>query len=174
MRQYGGHVGQVVGLYLTEAGGLPVRAVASAVAAAGHGLLGDRYQTGAGEWSYDPRLYDDVTLIAVEALAAANTECGVRLGAGASRRNIETVGVDLDALIGGLFRVGEVVLRGERACEPCRYLDRVTGQAAKTALQGRGGLRATIVTGGRLQVGDLVATVPTVRKDVHDVASGRS
>ena len=143
-----------------------MQAVESAVAVVGQGLLGDRYQTGAGAWSYDPRLYDDVALIAVEALAAARAERGVELQAGASRRNLETSGVDLDALIGRLFRVGEVVLRGERRCEPCRYLDRVTGQAAKAALRGRGGLRATIVTGGRLRAGSPVEPQPAVPLDV--------
>jgi MOSC domain-containing protein YiiM len=149
-------MGYVVGVYLGESGGLPMRSVESAVAVPGQGLLGDRYQTGTGEWSYDPRLYDDVTLIAVEALAAAGAEYGVRLEAGLARRNLETSGVDLDALVGRFFSVGEVELRGERPCEPCRYLDRVTGQAAKEALRGRGGLRATVITGGRLRVGDLV------------------
>lgn len=144
------------GDYLVEAGGLPMRFVESAMAVVEQGLLGDRYQTGAGEWFYDPRLYDDVTLIATEALAAARVKQGVHLNRGASRRNVETRGVDLDALVGCLFRLGEVVLRGERPCEPCRYLDRVTGQSAKGALQGRGGLRATVVSGGRLRVGDLV------------------
>jgi len=69
--------------------------------------------------------------------------------------NVETRGVDLLALVGRQFRIGEVVLRGNRACEPCRYLDRVTGQPAKAALAGRGGLRATVITGGAVRVGDL-------------------
>jgi MOSC domain-containing protein YiiM len=149
-------MGYVTGVYLGESGGSPMRSVESAVAVPGQGLLGDRYQTGTGEWSYDPRLYDDVTLVAVEALAAAGAEYGVRLEAGLSRRNLETSGVDLDALIGRRFLVGEVVLRGERPCEPCSYLDRVTGQPAKEALRGRGGLRATVISGGCLRVGDLV------------------
>jgi hypothetical protein len=76
------HMGYVTGVYLGESGGLPMRSVESAVAVPGQGLLGDRYQTGTGEWSYDPRLYDDVTLVAVEALAAAGAEYGVRLEAG--------------------------------------------------------------------------------------------
>lgn len=139
-----------------------MQSVESAVAVAGQGLLGDRYQAGTGEWSYDPRLYDDVTLVAVEALAAAGAEHGVLLAAGLSRRNVETRGVDLDALVGRLFQIGPVVLRGERPCEPCRYLDRVTGQPAKDALRGRGGLRASVVTGGRLCVGHLVVARPAV------------
>ncbi len=150
-------MGEVVGVYLAESAGRPMRAVASAVAVAGQGLLGDRYQAGTGEWSYDPRLYDDVTLVAVEALDAASTEFGVHLQGGVSRRNLHTRGVDLEALVGRCFRAGEVELRGERPCDPCRSLDQLTGQPAKAALQGRGGLRATVITGGRLRVGDPVA-----------------
>ncbi len=149
-------VGQVVGVYLAGAAGMEMRPVQSAVAVAGQGLLGDRYQAGTGQWCYDRRLYDDVTLIATEALDAAGAEHGVHLHGGAARRNLETRGVDLQALVGRQFRIGEVVLRGNRACEPCRYLDRVTGQPTKTALAGRGGLRATVITGGALRVGDRV------------------
>jgi MOSC domain len=163
-------MGQVVGVYLADSAGLPMRSVESAVAAVGKGLLADRYQVGTGQWSYDPRLYDDVTLIAQEALAAASVQHGVRLEAGASRRNLETRGVDLDALVGRRFHVGEVELCGERPCEPCRYLDRVTGQPAKAALRGRGGLRATILSGGRLRVGDLVVVNPTHPVTPVDVA----
>lgn len=166
-------VGCVAGIYLVEAGGLPARAAGSATAVVGQGLLGDRYQTGAGEWSYDPRLCNDVTLIAVEALAAARTEQGVELEAGVSRRNVETRGVDLAALVGRLFRVGDVVLRGERPCEPCRYLDEVTGQSAKAALQGRGGLRATVVSGGQLRVGDVVEPQPAVQQYGQSLTAGR-
>jgi MOSC domain-containing protein YiiM len=137
-----------VGVYLADSAALPMRSVQSAVAAVGRGLLGDRYQAGTGHWCHDPRLYDDVTLVAQEALAAAGAQCGVQLGSGASRRNLETPGVDLDALVGLRFHVGEVELRAERSCEPCRHLDQVTGQPAKAALQGRGGLRATILHGG--------------------------
>lgn len=155
-------MGRVAGVYLATSAGLPMRSVDSAVAVAGEGLLGDRYQAGTGEWSADPRLYDDVTLIAVEALAAARAEQGVALAGGAARRNLETRGVDLDALVGRRFRVGSVVLRGERPCHPCRYLDRVTGLPSREALHGRGRLRATVVAGGVLQVGDPVEMLPAV------------
>ena len=68
-----------MGVYLAKSAGLPVRSVASAVAAVGQGLLEDRYQTGRGEWCYHQRLFDDVTLIAVEALTlpARNTACSL-------------------------------------------------------------------------------------------------
>jgi len=139
-------------VYLAGAAGQTMRLVQAAVAVAGQGLVGDRYQAGTGQWCYDRRLYDDVTLIAAEALDAAGAEHGVHLQGGVARRNVETRGFDLEALAGRHFRIGEVVLRGNRACEPCRYLDRVTGQPAKAALAGRGGLRATVITGGAVRV----------------------
>ncbi len=167
-------MGRVVGVYLAGAAGQTMRSVQSAVAVAGQGLVGDRYQTGTGQWCYDRRLYDDVTLIAVEALDAAGAEHGVHLRTGAARRNVETRGVDLEALVGRHFRIGEVVLRGNRVCEPCRYLDRVTGQPAKVALAGRGGLRATVITGGAVRVGDpVLARLATWPGDQDAAAPGR-
>ncbi len=161
-------MGRVVGVYLAEAAGLALRSVQTAVAVAGQGLLGDRYQNGSGEWCYDRRLYDDVTLIATEALDAAGAEHGVHLQAGAARRNLETRGVDLQDLVGRHFQIGGVVLYGNRACEPCLYLDRVTGQPAKAALAGRGGLRATVITGGALHVGDSVLAWAATRSGGAD------
>ncbi len=146
--------------------------VQAAVAVAGQGLVGDRYQTGTGQWCYDRRLYDDVTLIATEALDAAGAEHGVQLHAGEARRNVETRGVDLQALVGRTFQIGEVVLRGNRACEPCRYLDRVTGQPAKAALNGRGGLRATVITVGAVRVGDPVLARPATWPGAQEAAAG--
>lgn len=151
-------MGRVAGIYLAGAAGEPMHSVAAAVALAGRGLEGDRYCNDTGHWSFDRRLVEDVTLIAVEALAEAEAEHGVRLADGASRRNLETLDVDLDALIGRTFRIGDVLLRGDRPCDPCRYLDGLTGQPAKAALSGRGGLRATVLRGGSLRVGDEVTT----------------
>jgi len=164
-------MGRVVGVYLAGAAGQAMRSVQSAVAVAGQGLVGDRYQAGTGQWCYDRRLYDDVTLIASEALDAAGAEHGVHLHTGAARRNVETRGVDLQALVGRTFQIGEVVLRGNRACEPCRYLDRVTGQPAKAALAGRGGLRATVITGGAVRVGDPVLVQPATWPGAKDAAA---
>jgi MOSC domain-containing protein YiiM len=103
-------MGRVVGVYLAGAAGVAMRSVQAAVAVAGQGLVGDRHQTGTGEWCYDRRLYDDVTLIAAEALDAAGAEHGVHLQGGVARRNVETRGVDLQALVGRHFLIGGVVL----------------------------------------------------------------
>ena len=73
-----------------------------------------------------------------------------------ARRNLIVRGVDLDALRGRRFRVGAVECLGQRRCEPCAHLERVTRPGVLRALVHRGGLRADIVRGGELHVGDPV------------------
>jgi len=148
--------GIVTGVFLADAGGQPMRSVTTAEAIPGQGLTGDRYSSGLGEWSYDARLCNDMTLIATEVLAAIVAEGGPDLRSGLHRRNVETTGIDLISLIGGRFRIGAVALQGDRACDPCRYLDGVVGVSAMAALRERGGLRATILGTGVLRVGDPV------------------
>lgn len=146
-----------------RAGAVPV-SVGQADALAGAGLAGDRYAAGAGSFSRWPGPGRAVTLIAADALAAAESEFPVHLSAGEHRRNLVVTGVPLHALRGVRFRVGEAVLDGVRLCAPCAYLSRVTGQPeAFAALVGRGGLRAEVVTGGRICVGDPVVPVAVVR-----------
>jgi MOSC domain-containing protein YiiM len=55
-----------------------------------------------------------------------------------------------------VFRVGEVKLKGVRLCEPCRLLEQRTGKPVFDALKGQGGLRAEILEGGTIRVGDPV------------------
>ena len=61
---------------------------------------------------------------------------------------------NLGTLVGRRFRLGAVVCRGRRLCEPCAHLDRVNGGGVLRPLVHRGGLRADVVDGGTLRVGD--------------------
>jgi MOSC domain-containing protein YiiM len=98
-----------------------------------------------------------VTLIEIEAIEALERDYGVKLSPGDARRNIVTRGVALNHLVGKEFRVGEAVLRGIRLCEPCQHLVRLTGQEkVLPGLVHRGGLRAQVVKGGVIRVGDAV------------------
>ncbi len=147
--------GRVEGIYLgLRRGELPV-SVAEAEAIPGHGLAGDRYWSGAGTWSHWPGAGREVTLIAAEVLDRLPPAC--RLSAAEARRNLVTRGVDLNALVGRDFRVGPVWLRGQRLCEPCAHLERLTRPGVAAALVGRGGLRADILAGGRIRAGDVLA-----------------
>jgi MOSC domain-containing protein YiiM len=99
----------------------------------------------------------DLTLIAAEELERLGDEHGIRLAPGESRRQVTTRGIDLNPLVGKRFRVGEVEAVGVELCEPCMVLARLTGEfGVLRGLAHRGGLRADVVTGGRIAVGDAV------------------
>jgi MOSC domain-containing protein YiiM len=118
----------------------------------GRGLEGDRYFRAEGESK--PRRDRDLTLIATEALRALEAEHGIVLSAAASRRNVATSGIDLNALAGRRFAVGEVECEGIELCEPCSHLQGLTQRGVLRGLVHRGGLRAAIVSGGEIAVGD--------------------
>ena len=110
--------GRLVAIYTTGAGGEPMVSSDACRAVAGAGLEGDRYATKSGNFSATEGAGREVTLIAREAIAAAN-EQGVRIDEHETRRNLVTEGVDLAALIGKTFSVGDAVLIGVRDCPPC-------------------------------------------------------
>ncbi|MFQ5914963.1 MAG: MOSC domain-containing protein [Nitrospinota bacterium] len=126
-------------------------------AVAGRGLDGDRYFEGTGKYSKKPGPGRHVTLIESETLEALKRETGIDLKPDWCRRNILTGGVPLNHLVDREFRVGEVKLRGVRLCEPCAYLEKLTGlRGVRKALVHRGGLRAQILSDGLIRVGDVV------------------
>ena len=91
-----------------------------------------------------------------EALVGLGQEYKLELDASQSRRNLLTEGVPLNHLVGKEFRVGSVRLKGVELCEPCGHLEKLTIKGVKKGLGHRGGLRAQIVAGGTLRVGDTV------------------
>ncbi|GEM_PF-320425 len=142
--------GTVVALCTAPSAGAPMLRHRQIELLAGKGIAGDRYALGTGHWS-DPRWPDqELTLIMAETAEALG------LAPASLRRNIVTRGVDLDTLIGATFRIGEATLLGVRRCDPCRWLEQFTRPGAMRELATRGGLRAHIVTGGSVQVGDHV------------------
>jgi MOSC domain-containing protein YiiM len=149
--------GSVVSIHITRAAGQPMEAVSDARAVAGRGLEGDRYFLGMGYYSDKPGAGGrEVTLIETETLDALPAEGPIKISAAESRRNIATVGVPLNHLVGREFWVGEVRLRGTRLCEPCRYLDGLTHSGVMAALVHRAGLRAQILNDGVIRSGDTV------------------
>ena len=152
--------GRVEALVVAERAEAPVRLVDRAEAQAGAGLRGDRYAAGRGTFSDAHGRGHDLTLVEAEALEALTTAPD-RLAA--ARRNVVTRGIDLDALIGRRFRVGEVECFGQRRCEPCAHLERLTEPGVLRALVHRGGLRADVLTDGVVRVGDPVAALDADR-----------
>jgi MOSC domain-containing protein YiiM len=153
--------GQVVAVYTAPEEGAPMESRDGVQAIAGIGLDGDRYATGDGKYA---RPDDDgkraITLIEREAVAAARREYDVEIGEHETRRNVVTEGVPLNHLVRRTFRVGDVVLRGFKLAEPCTYLEGLTRSGVRRALVHRAGLRAEILEGGTIRVGDTVEAVP--------------
>jgi MOSC domain-containing protein YiiM len=147
--------GTITGIYIATEEGGAIRAVEAVDAVAGKGLVGDRYYTKTSdEDEHDPGT--EVTLIASEGLEQARAEKGLELEPGEHRRNLVTEGVDLDELLGKEFTVGDVRLKGVRPNPPCRYLEELTGKKVVKPLIDGGGVRAQILIGGTIKVGDSV------------------
>ena len=149
---------RLVAIFVAPTAGAPMEARSAVEAIAGVGLEGDRYATDAGKYSGTGRGARHVTLIEREAIDAVRTEDGgVPVTEAETRRNLVTEGVALNHLVGREFRVGAVRLRGVKLAEPCVYLEQLTGhEGVRAAFVHRGGLRAEILDGGELRVGDAV------------------
>ncbi|HYH92905.1 MAG TPA: MOSC domain-containing protein, partial [Candidatus Saccharimonadales bacterium] len=133
--------GRVEAIHLATAAGEPMHAVERVVARTGGGLEGDRYDQGLGHWSAIRRSGDALTLIEAEAIEALARDHGITLAPGEARRNLTTRGIGLDALIGRTFRIGAVTAHAVRRCEPCSYLEELTGKEVLAPLVHRGGIR---------------------------------
>lgn len=146
--------GAVVSIHLAAAEGEPTVAVPEVDAVAGAGLRGDRYFQPVGQGTPPDR---ELTLIEQEALDAAARDHGIVLAPGEHRRNVVTVGIRLNDLLGKEFLVGPVLVRGIDLAEPCKYLEDHTGKRGLIrALIHRGGLGVEILRGGPIRVGDPV------------------
>lgn len=144
----------VASLHIADAAGREIKSVEEVRAVAGKGLEGDRYFLATGAYSDRPEPGREVTLVESEAVEALERESAIKLSARETRRNIATRGVALNHLVGAEFQVGEAKLRGIRLCEPCMCLEGLTRAGVRAGLTHRGGLRAQIVVGGRIAVGD--------------------
>lgn len=157
---------RIEAIHLADAPRAPVRATAETTAIPGRGLLGDRYERGVGTFSDWPKDHE-LTLVEAEVIEDLAREHDIRFGPGETRRNLTTRDVCLNDLVGRRFRIGaDVECVGTRLCEPCGHLEVVTGRPDLCRIMaGRGGLRARILTGGTIRVGDTITLAPTPADD---------
>lgn len=148
---------RVVEILIAESPAAEPRSVLMARALPGVGLEGDRYASGRGTFSPAPHKPDyELTLIEREHIDAFAAESGFPFTSKLARRNLVTEGVDLNALVGKEFTIGEVRIRGLRLCEPCNSLAKKTTPELLRGLVHKGGLRAQILSEGTLRVGDVL------------------
>jgi MOSC domain-containing protein YiiM len=148
--------GAIESIHIAARSGDAMQSVANAVLIAGAGIRGDR--------NYDDRAVHDqqITLIDAAAIERFNRETGLAIASGDPRRNVVTRDVDLNALVGKRFRVGQTTLTGVELCEPCATLGKrlaradVSPATVVAAFTHRAGLRARIDVGGEIRPGDRV------------------
>jgi MOSC domain-containing protein YiiM len=127
-----------------------MRVVEEAVLLAGQGLEGDRY---AGRNGARQVLgLDQRHLPAIGACLGLEAVAPERL-----RRNLVVSGLNLLALKGRRFRVGEAVLEMTGECHPCSRMEEEFGPGGYNAVRGHGGITARVLEGGAIRLGDAVA-----------------
>ncbi|HYW29396.1 MAG TPA: MOSC domain-containing protein [Gaiellales bacterium] len=151
--------GVVTALFTAPESGAPCRPQEAVTAIAGVGLEGDRYAVGRGEFSAPGRGGQALTLIAEETLHVSQAN-GAHIDAADARRNVLTRGIELEPLIGTRFSIGTVVCQATRLAEPCAHLERLTHPGVLRAMVHLGGIRADILTGGEIRVGDAIRPLP--------------
>ena len=154
------NAGRVEAIFLAAAPGAGTFPVDAVEAKPGRGLEGDRKFVPPGGPAREPGAGQDLTLIEAEAVEGLRADTGIDLGLGGSRRNVVTRDVALNDLVGRRFRVGGAECLGVELCEPCRHLERLTEPGVLRGLVHRGGLRADVVSGGTVAVGDAVVELP--------------
>lgn len=151
--------GTVELLAVAPAAEAPMQLLQQALALAGRGLEGDRYADGAGTFSprgaHKPGY--ELTLIAAEVVEEL-TARDAQLDFASTRRNVLTRGIDVNALVGREFTIGNVRCRGLRLAEPCAHLERIAGPGLLRPLIHRGGVRVDILTDGMVHVGSTIST----------------
>lgn len=139
--------GRVAWIGLRPARREPFMAVDLAELVQGRGLVGDRYSRRDGG--------RQVTLIQAEDLAAIASYLGRdTVLPDDLRRNIVTTGVNLLALKGRRFRIGDAVLEYSSECHPCSRMEESFDPGGYNAVRGHGGITARVITSGRIQLGD--------------------
>jgi MOSC domain-containing protein YiiM len=144
---YFGHHGKPAGTH-------PAVAVEELECVAGRGLRGDRF------FDYKDDYKGQITFFSREVFDALRAHVGGSdLSPAVLRRNVIVSGVDLETLFDAEFEVQGVRFAGAGECRPCYWMDQAVGPGAEEFLQGRGGLRARILSSGTLRLATVAGAV---------------
>ncbi len=156
---------QVLDIQIAADKGLPMQSLPQANIVSG-GIEGDRYATGKGAFSKSPaprNIDRHITLIESEAIAAAQTDYNITVTFAETRRNLLTIGISLNELVGKQFHIGNVLVEGVELCDPCGRPGTLSGREElrkhfKDAFTNRGGLRVRVLGTGTITTGDEIRT----------------
>ena len=151
--------GKIVKLLISKDPKSAMLSLNQIVLEAGKGIFGDRYYNQEGTFSNKGEIQPDrdVTLIEIEKIDALNKEHNLDITADELRRNIVVSNCDLNSLVDKEFQIGEVVLKGLRLCEPCKYLsDKLDNEEVLSQMIHKAGLRAQIIKSGSIDLNSQV------------------
>lgn len=122
----------------------------------GIGLEGDRYALGTGAYSKSKRIaIRHVSFIAIEAILEANKKVAHPFTLAETRRNLVTIGVDVNSLIDKEFAFGDAIFKGIEWCDPCDRPSNLSKKPGfKEGYKALGGLRAEVLKSGIITVGN--------------------
>ena len=118
---------------------------------ASKGIVGDRYFH---DFNGDR---EQITLIESENIDYYNDTFNTKFTYLEFRRNIITKNIKLNDLVGKTIQVGEIKLKVNDLCRPCKDLQQRLGKSniIKEFLR-RGGLRCEILSSGNIKIGDKI------------------
>lgn len=115
------------------------------------GLTDDRYNKGNADSKRQ------VTLIQQEHLQAAASFLGKEtVDPSLTRRNIVVQGINLNALKGKQFKIGDAILEATGLCFPCSRMEENLGNGGYNAMRGHGGITCKVIQEGKIRLGDEV------------------
>ena len=115
------------------------------------GIVNDRYYKNFKE------NYEQVTLIESEKIDDFNKKINRKLEYKDFRRNIITLGIDLNNNINKKIKISNVVLKIHQLCQPCKYLQNKLGikDLVKNLIY-KSGVRAEILNSGEISTYDRI------------------
>jgi len=152
-------MGKILRIYIGEKGKSPIEQKYVEVCA-NRGVVGDRYYKGKGTFSEKLKgnRKSEITFIASEEIDRFNEVQNADLEYGDFRRNVITCDVDLNLLVGKTFEISGVQFEGIETCEPCAHLAKTVHPKVLPHLVNRAGLRAAILTSGRIEAGNEISS----------------
>ena len=150
-------------IYIASNAGAPMESKTTVEVQADFGIKGDRYASGMGAFSdRQPPKIRHISLIASTGIAIANLWLEASNEAlfadSETRRNVVLDGIspsELNSLVGQIFQLGGVSLRGTELCAPCVRPGELVGKSDfLDAFDQRGGIRAEILSSGMISTGD--------------------
>jgi MOSC domain-containing protein YiiM len=145
--------GEVMWIGIRPGRGEPVSVLDETTAQTG-GLLNDHYNVG------NPEKKRQVTVIQYEHLQAVASFLGrENIDPSLVRRNIVIKGVNLNALTGKQFMIGEAVLEMTGHCHPCNLMEKNLGKGGYNAMRGHGGFNCRVLKEGKIRIGDKITVL---------------